>query len=138
EIHAHLQGLGKVYLSAQDIQDYLNQPSLLAKLGCSKPITLQTARKWMHVIGYCYGKAPNGMYVDGHKCEDVVHYRQNVFLPLWADYEKEMEAGSLILVTYDESTFYTNDQRKIMWVHDSTSAKLRAKGEGFSIMVSDF
>jgi len=25
-------------------------------------------------MGWRYGKAPNGMYVDGHECTDVVEY----------------------------------------------------------------
>jgi hypothetical protein len=41
-------------------------------------------------------------------------------------------------VTHDESVFYQNDQRKTAWVHDSDKAKLKPKGDGQSIMVSDF
>ena len=28
---------------------------------------------------------PKGQYVDEHEWEDVVDYRQNVFLPCWAN-----------------------------------------------------
>ena len=43
-----------------------------------------------------------------------------------------------ILVTHDESTFYQNDLRKTNWAHASTKATPRQKGDGQSLMVSDF
>ena len=44
----------------------------------------------------------------------------------------------LILITHDESMFYQNDQRKTLWAHDSQKPTPRPKGEGQTIMVSDF
>jgi hypothetical protein len=44
----------------------------------------------------------------------------------------------LILVTHDESTFYENDQRKTKWVHEKEKAVAEKKGEGQSIMASNF
>jgi hypothetical protein len=47
----------------------------------------------------------------------------------------------IILVTHDESTFHANDHHKIGWSgwsHKSATGKPQAKGEGESIMVSDF
>ena len=44
----------------------------------------------------------------------------------------------LILVTYDESTFYENDQRRNYWLFKGDKATLQKKGEGVSLMVSDF
>ena len=44
----------------------------------------------------------------------------------------------LVLVTHDESTFYANDRRKTKWTHTSQAATPQPKGEGASIMVSDF
>jgi len=42
---------------------------------------------WMHTMRYQYGKAKNGMYIDGHKHADVMEYRQEVFLPFWMSIE---------------------------------------------------
>lgn len=39
------------------------------------------ARRWMNKMGYHWKKEPKAQYKDGHECEDVVAYRQNVFLP---------------------------------------------------------
>ena len=44
----------------------------------------------------------------------------------------------LILVTHDESTFYANDRRTTKWVHESEKPTLMPKGDGQSLMVSDF
>ncbi|KAF7304186.1 hypothetical protein MIND_00650700 [Mycena indigotica] len=41
-------------------------------------------------------------------------------------------------ITHNESTFYANDRRKAMWIYDSFKNKPLPKGEGVSIMVSDF
>lgn len=43
----------------------------------------------------------------------------------------------LILVTHDECIFYSNDGKKRIWVSDGEKP-LRKKGNGRSIMVSEF
>jgi hypothetical protein len=106
---------------------------------------------------YCYGKPQNGMYVDGHERTDVVTYHQEVFLPFWAAIEDRMmtwdkdgkptdpcampnflEQKCVVLVTHDESTFYANGRRKSRWIHGSERPEPVRKGEGSSLMVSDF
>jgi hypothetical protein len=44
----------------------------------------------------------------------------------------------LILVTHDESTFFQNDKRKTCWSHQDSQPAPKPKGEGQSLMVSDF
>jgi hypothetical protein len=39
---------------------------------------------------------------------------------------------------HDESTFYENDCRKTKWVHEKENAVMEKKGEGQSIMASEF
>ncbi|CDO71216.1 hypothetical protein BN946_scf184863.g11 [Trametes cinnabarina] len=39
---------------------------------------------------------------------------------------------------HDESVFYVHDRRRTRWVHKSEKAVPRAKGEGASLMVTDF
>ena len=102
------------------------------------------------------------MYVDGHEREDVVAYR-TAFVKRWLeDYEPRMveynndgnvvkeptgyelkgkykgRPFKLILVTHDESTFYANDRRKVGWISKTQKHEPLPKGEGQSIMVSDF
>ena len=88
------------------------------------------------------------MYVDGHKREDVVAYRQ-----AWAKrmmgYKKQMETYSgeieeivtppllhsdqkqIVMVTYDESTFYANDGKQQIWIAEGETV-LRKKTLGQS------
>ncbi len=99
------------------------------------------------------------MYIDGHERDNIVQYCKE-FLVRWSEYEKQMvtydsETGEpnntlqgfpmgdgrpfrLILVTHNESTFYANDPRKIKWSHLFEDPKAQPKGDGQSIMVSDF
>ena len=97
------------------------------------------------------------MYIDGHEREDVVEYR-NQFMKRWREYEKRMVTYDndgnvdsipsgfpvpqgyqfqLILVTHDESMFYTNDRRKAKWSHVSEKGTPQKKGEGPSLMTLD-
>jgi hypothetical protein len=119
---------------------------------------VRTARRWLKKLDWRYGRKKNGMYIDGHEREDVVQYRKE-FLARWKEYEKCMftfdndgnidntlkgfpvpQKGRfrLILVTHDESTFYAFDRRKTQWAHSSDKATPQRKGEGASLMISDF
>lgn len=155
EIHLHLQGIGQ-YVKAMDIVHYLDTPEMKTRLKLKKTISLVTAQRWMRVMDYRWGKAPGGQYVDGHEREDVVEYRQLVFLPFWEkagpsmrSWTKDIEDAQvyrgpglpephIIVWHHDESTFYANDRRKIRWVHAGETAVPYAKGEGASLMVADF
>ena len=133
-------------------------PKMQVQLGSKKITTsVRTARRWLRKMDWRYGRKKNGMYIDGHEREDVVEYRK-AFLERWEQYTKRMvifdrhgnvtctptgfpiPAGRfrLILITHDESTFYTNDRRKTKWLHSSNKATPERKGDGASLMVSDF
>jgi hypothetical protein len=83
EIHLHLQEVGK-YVKAMDIVDFLDTPEMRKRTGLTKRIHVATAQRWMKKLEYRWTKDPKGQFVDGHEREDVVAYRQNVFLPAWA------------------------------------------------------
>ena len=112
----------------------------------------------MWKLDWSYGKKKNGMYVDGHKWENVVWYC-NEFLERWKGYEKCMvtynndgninstptgfplpqgQRFRLVLVTHNKSTFYANDCRRSMWTHKSNKATPQSKGKGPLIMILDF
>ena len=91
------------------------------------------------------------MYFNGHKRVDVVAYRQ-AFVVQWVEYETRFqfwdENGNpllprlhffpLVLVTHDKLVFFQNDERKSCWGHQDGQPAPRPKGEGQSLMVSDF
>ena len=51
EIQAYLNGLGP-YISAKDVVDFSNTPEIWGCLGHEKPISLQTVKNWLMVMGY--------------------------------------------------------------------------------------
>lgn len=162
-IQLHLQKIAKDgYIRAQDIVDFMETPEMQTKLdemgSRKKKISLRTAQRWLHTMGWRYGRKKNGMYIDGHEREDVVEYRTE-FIERWKVYEKRMysydndgkcdneltgfpvppgQRFRLILVTHDESTFYETDRRKTTWGHKSDKPVPLKKGEGSSLMASDF
>jgi hypothetical protein len=120
----------------------------------SKGISLRTARRWLHSEGFKYTAHKKGLYFDGHECEDVIKYRQNVFLPLMQEYSKRLvffEVGNveeesklnlppgvlkLVLLAHDEMTAQSNNDAKMSWVLDGEQP-LKKKGIGRGLHQSD-
>lgn len=75
-------------ISAETIVKFLDTPEMLHRLQRTHTISLATAKRWMKKMGYHWGYDPKGQYVDGHKREDVVTYRQNIFLPQMKELDK--------------------------------------------------
>ena len=153
EIALFLQSKGK-YVKAAHIIEYLKDPEIKNKWGLKKEISLATAKHWMKKLDYRWIKKHRGLYFDGHERDDVVNYRQNVFLPTWSLYwdrmqkwDKDGKAEPLILACgedrvvpwfNDESIFYSNDRRQSGWVHKDSSPEPYTKGEGASEMVGEY
>jgi hypothetical protein len=159
ELRAHLQSCGK-YVRAQDLVDYLNRDQVKTHYNASVSISLKTAQRWMEDLGYEWTDSPTGQYVDGHEREDVVKYRQDVFIPrffakeprlrVWREGDDE-DPGNIdqpahasssdrrtVVWDHDETVFTANDRRERRWVPITENPVPRPKGEGHSLMVSDF
>jgi hypothetical protein len=52
-----------------------------------KPLSEQTAQWWLIKLGWRWTVVRKGVYMDEHEREDVVKYRQEVFLPAMARFE---------------------------------------------------
>ena len=89
-IQLHLQTLGTKYFSANDIVHFLEQPEVKQKFNLKRTPDERTVRNWLKVMEYRYGPGKKGMYIDGHEQEDIVEYRQNIFLPWWYLMEPQM------------------------------------------------
>lgn len=105
-------------------------------------------------MGPVHDTVRKGVFVDGHKREDVVAYRNNLFIPQWREYQRRfvvfhedgtwtipstLQVGekAQVLVTHDESTFNANDGKRKMWMKKGQQPNCpKAKGKG--IMVSGF
>jgi hypothetical protein len=48
------------------------------------------ARRWLLTLGWRRMRVKKGVYMDGHERPDVIKYRNNVFLPLMASFERHM------------------------------------------------
>lgn len=64
-----------------NIVEFLADPAVQSQFGLKKTIALSTTQAQMYNLGYCWGKLPNGQYIDGHERDDVVAYQQTVYLP---------------------------------------------------------
>ncbi|QRV74793.1 DDE superfamily endonuclease [Ceratobasidium sp. AG-Ba] len=156
EISDYLTETKGRYMRAEDILEYLQRPDVKTRFGLDEPPCLRTAQRWMKEhFGLRWGQDPKGQYVDGHEREDVVDYRNNVYVAIWNDLERRMRwydsktmeehapnlapgERPVMVWFHDESMFYANDRRLTRWVHYLEKAKPYAKGEGASIMVADF
>lgn len=123
-------------------------------INLSKGISERTARRWLIKLGWRRTVVRKGVYMDGHERADVVEYRNNIFLPAIAQFEKLMakyegpelkkimpdikEGQKQIIVQYhDECCFHVNDEARNLWLRDGEQP-LRKKGRGRLIHVSDF
>ena len=126
ELSAYITDAGQ-HVTAQDIQDFMAKPEVVKRYHITKPISLDTACRWMSKLNFRWGKPPTGMYIDSHECPDVVRYRQDIYLPTLAQCEQRMRAWDEDNLTYiinpsspsptchtvlwfhDQSIFYQND-----------------------------
>ncbi len=157
-IQLHLLTVSKdSYICAQDVVDFIATPRRTKKAPGSgkkqKSISVRTARQWLKTLNWWYGWKQNGMYVDGHERNDVKKYRK-ALADCWIhQYEPQIkvydndgkvirlpqgfplpekyrgQAFKLILVTHDESMFYTNDRCKTKYHHPSQKLFQSQKGK---------
>ncbi|KAA8895514.1 hypothetical protein FN846DRAFT_911693 [Sphaerosporella brunnea] len=55
-----------------------------------KGLCVRTMERWLHWMGYTWKEVRKGIYKDGHEREDVVHDRQERFLPFMASVEPRL------------------------------------------------
>ena len=67
-------------------------------------------------MGYRWTKKPSGQYIDGHERADVVYYRQQVFLPAWAELDQQ---------TRNINPFLIRHERKVKQLSYGSTTNLR-------------
>lgn len=134
-------------------------PNMTLEPGFPRKIGIETARKWMHELGFSVVVKKKGTYVDGHERDDVVEYRKTFLRRMVAlgflnrdnaptdearnalpdDLETPRPAvlEKTVVLFHDESTFQANDDQPTIWALPGTSV-MRPKSKGSGIMVSDF
>jgi hypothetical protein len=132
-------------------------PRLLISTG--KRISRTTTYDWLRRLGFYKSESKKGVYVDGHEREDVVSYRQEVFLPKMKDilqyttHYEEKEDGTWeviepllplgvkrhVVYFHDESCFHGYDYKKTIWLDSITEQqKMPGKSKGKLVHCSDF
>ena len=152
---SYLQSLPTGKVTPKKLQVALNN-IILPDLGITtkKPLCLRTSRRWLIKLGWRHTLVKKGVYMDGHERADVVDYRQKVFLPAMAEFERRMaryEGPELKRVApnlapgereiipnfHDESTFHANEESRSAWLQKDEQP-LRKKGRGKLIHASAF
>ena len=129
-------------------------------------ISLCTAIRWLHNLGFKPISHKKGTYIDGHEREDVVKHRDKYLTtlhtlqqptPHWSRWLFNISRAislsanrpstsasasaptykKLVMIYHDESIFNTNEGQTWMWGTDNNPAIL-PKTKGSGIMVSDF
>lgn len=116
--------------------------------------SISTCRQVLLDYGFRYTEHAKGLYFDGHERPDVVHYRQEKFLPMMRIYGRRLvsyKVGEvdvelpllqldadrpLVLVAHDEMTAQANDGKKKSWIVDGEQP-LKKKGVGRGLHQSD-
>ncbi|KAJ7437667.1 hypothetical protein B0H11DRAFT_2361396, partial [Mycena galericulata] len=165
ELMEYLQFLGSTKdkdgkesgITSAKVQAWLAQPEIMQKYAITKPISLATAKRYLHALGFRFSSPVKGQYVDGHERADVRFHRDKMYIPklselrtrirvynkdgvdITADVESMVASGKRVVIWYhDESIFYAHDRTRKSWRHKDASIKPRKKGEGASLMVADY
>jgi hypothetical protein len=58
-------------IKPEKLRCYVNE-FLLPSLNIESMILISTAVYWLKKLGYTLSRVKKGVYIDGHKCEDVI------------------------------------------------------------------
>ena len=154
--------MGQPNLTVSSFCVWVNEdllPNSFLEHGFPRNISVETARKWLHHLGFEVLSAGKGMYFDGHEREDVVKehctfLRRLVQIGfLHPDQVPTPEAAiafpsdvplastetreKSVFFFHDESTFNSNEDQPTQWGEKGRHV-LRPNSKGSGIMVSDF
>ncbi len=131
-------------MKAKDVVDLIASPRMQKTFSekgiCKVLISKKTTTCWLQKLDWRYQSTWNGMYLDGHKREDVVAYQcgfaewwktYNMCFHKWDNDECELphlnrfpllNSGpfQLVLITHNESTFFQNNHHKIVWAEKTS------------------
>ena len=149
---------GAANMTAASFREWVNNtllPNAAIPESLPHEISIRTATRWLHQLGFRPQSHKKGAYVDGHEREDVVKSRKT-FLdkvnslkvshlppPPCSDERAKtppLDAESrkrLVLIYHDESIFNTNEGQTWMWATPDTPV-IQPKTKGAGVMVSDF
>ena len=153
---------GSANLTSMSFCQWVNEHLLANETlepGCPRSISVETARHWLHELGFEVISAKKGCFVDGHERADVVESRNKFIrrmvalgflnesnapteaakqsLPADLQCPTQEVLDKTVIFFHDESTFQANEDQSTFWgVKGAVVMKPKNKGSG--IMVSDF
>ena len=153
---------GKPNLTVHSFCEWINEdllPNETLQPGFPRRISVETARKWLHELGFDVIAKKKGTFVDGHERDDVVEYRSKFlrkmvglgFLNSSNSPSEDAKSAvskfniqppqhfidKTVIIFHDESTFQSNDDQPTLWGEKGTTV-MRPKSKGSGIMISDF
>ena len=153
---------GQPNLTSGDFCQWVNNdllPNACLEPGFPRKVSIDTARKWMHHLGFEPLSSSKGMYFDGHEREDVVVARnefvrtmckigflhpdeaptptaQSAF-PQDIALASSEQRQKTIVIFHDETTFNANECQTTQWGRKG-EFMIMPKSKGSGIMISDF
>ena len=149
---------GEANMTATSFCQWVNNdllPSYHLPPNLPRTISVRTATRWLHKLGFRPQSHKKGAYVDGHEREDVVKSRDEFLKKLKELKETHLPPPpcsderaatpppdaemrkKLVLIYHDESIFNTNEGQVWMWAGEDAPI-IQPKTKGSGIMVSDF
>lgn len=161
-VRANAAVKGKPNMTSMEFCKWVNKtllPNSTLEPGFPRRISVETARKWLHEMGFEVLTAKKGIFVDGHERPDVVESRKNFLRKMvklgflhFTNAPTEQAGQALpedieppilerrektVVFFHDETTFQSNEDQTLQWGLKGTKA-MKPKSKGAGIMVSDF
>ena len=153
---------GRPNLTASAFCQWVNNellPNSVLEPGYPRRVSVETARKWLHDLGFDVLQLAKGVFIDGHERPDVVESRVKFLrtmtecgflhpdnapteeaaraLPADVAHLSKEEGEKFIVWFHDESAYNTTEDTPILW-GEKGKLPIKPKGRGSSIMVSEF
>ena len=153
---------GRPNLTASAFCHWVNNdllPNSTLEPGFPRRVSVETARKWLHDLGFDVLQMSKGVFIDGHERPDVVESRDSFLrkmtecgflrpdnapteeaahaLPTNIPHISQEEGEKCIVWFHDESAYNTTEDTHMLW-GEKGKLPIKPKGKGSSIMVSEF
>ena len=153
---------GRPNLTAAAFCEWVNNdllPNSTLEPGFPRSISVETARKWLHDLGFDVLQMSKGVFIDGHERPDVMESRKQFLrkmtecgflrpdnapteeaaaaLPIDVPHMSKEEGQKCIVWFHDESAYNTTEDTHTLW-GEKGKLPIKPKGKGSSIMVSEF
>ena len=161
-VRANAAVKGRPNLTSIEFSKWVNKsllPNSTLEPGFPRRISVETARKWLHEMGFEVLTARKGVFVDGHERSDVIESRTKFLRKMvklgflhFTNAPTEQAGRAIpediepliferrektVVFFHDETTFQSNEDQTIQWGVKGTKM-MKPKSRGAGIMVSDF